>query len=94
MKTLKVAREQAGLRQDDLARILGMKQSQISRIESGLRETTEEERMKIAKAVGVSPKELLMSSSEALGAMERMILTSASSEQRKVAATMLRELFG
>ena len=56
---IRAARISAGLSQQDLARRLGLNQSQVSRIERGMRKVAAEELSEIAKSLGVTASDLL-----------------------------------
>ena len=59
--TLKIraARKERGISQRDLARALGMAQSTLSRIERGERRLGVDQLIAIARALGVSPSDMI-----------------------------------
>jgi transcriptional regulator with XRE-family HTH domain len=56
---LKEARQRAGLRQIDIAVLLGRPQSFVAKIESGERRITFIETIDYCKAIGVDPEDLI-----------------------------------
>lgn len=52
---IKAARIAAGLRQEDLAEILGIEQSQVSRWERGQNAPRDDLRQELARVLGVDP---------------------------------------
>ena len=59
MAKLKSLREEQVLSQRELARMAGVAQGTVWRLESGFREAHPQTIRKIAKALGVKPKELV-----------------------------------
>lgn len=58
-ENLRKIREAKGISQADICRITGMDRGYISRVENGTRNPTISNLEKIAKALGVTPDELL-----------------------------------
>lgn len=58
-ETLKESRLRHGLRQQDVAEVLGKPQSYVAKIESGERKADFVEVIELCNAVGLSPKDLL-----------------------------------
>lgn len=57
--TIKAIREKRGLRQSELAQMLGMDQANVSRYESGERRLTLENAIRIAHVLGCTVEELV-----------------------------------
>lgn len=57
--TIKAIREERGLRQSELAQMLGMDQANVSRYESGERRLTLENAIRIAHVLGCTVEELV-----------------------------------
>ena len=58
-KNINRIRDQKGMTQGDICRATGMDRGYISRVESGFKNPTISNLEKIAKALGVTPDELL-----------------------------------
>ena len=91
---IKEARTEAGLTQEQLARkISGLSATDISEAERGLKDLTQEQLKKIAKATGVTQASLLDAAKGSSGSSSKKSTSSKSSMQVTAAEKKLVELY-
>jgi transcriptional regulator with XRE-family HTH domain len=91
-KRLRLAREQAGLSQGQVARLLGLHRPTITEAEAGRRNVTAEELVKLSDVYGVSVSWLACSEDEDTGLQAAKIKLAARELQKLKPADMDRLL--